>query len=65
MKIVHIKPADGKCEDCGKVEELRPYGPGGTFVCFACMKKDEAGAKKRFGEMIDGANIVIINGRKI
>lgn len=51
-------PADqfgGKCEDCGKQDELRPYGPNNTNVCFECMMKDEEGAKRRFMEMMNGA----------
>jgi hypothetical protein len=39
---------DGKCEICGKTEELRPYGPGGKNVCFDCMMLDEAEAKRQF-----------------
>jgi hypothetical protein len=41
-----FKPA--KCELCGKVEELRPYGPNGESVCFACGMKDEKSAIKQF-----------------
>jgi hypothetical protein len=41
---------DGKCEMCGKKEELRPYGPGGKNVCFDCAMKDEAEAKRQFAE---------------
>ena len=37
-----------QCDDCGKIAELRPYGPGGACVCFECMKKDEESAKERF-----------------
>lgn len=25
-----------ECHYCGVTEELRPYGPGGAFVCFPC-----------------------------
>jgi hypothetical protein len=39
---------DGRCELCGEVEETRPYGPNGEEVCFTCMKKDEAAAKRTF-----------------
>jgi len=44
---------DGKCEDCGKVDELRPYGPNNSNVCFDCMMKDEAGAKKRMQQLME------------
>jgi len=36
-----------RCELCGKLRELRPYGPGGKSICFDCGKKDEAGTRKR------------------
>jgi hypothetical protein len=39
-----------QCDDCGKVAELRPYGPGGAKVCFECGMKDEEGARRRFFE---------------
>lgn len=31
----------GKCEYCGKNDELRPYGRGGAFICFECGMKPE------------------------
>lgn len=37
-----------KCSDCGKEEELRPYGKDGAWVCFACAMKDEAEAHRQF-----------------
>ena len=42
--------ATGKCQMCGKTEELRPYGPNGENVCFDCMMKDEEAAKRQFGK---------------
>lgn len=45
---------DGKCDMCGKLEELRPYGPNNENICFDCMMKDEATAKKKFYEMLEG-----------
>ena len=49
-----------KCEMCGKVEELRPYGPGGISVCFDCAMKDEDEAKRQFGRLIKGKDLVVI-----
>ena len=43
-----------QCDDCGEIEELRPYGPGGSMVCFDCGMKDEAEAKRRFLGLLDG-----------
>jgi hypothetical protein len=45
---------DGKCEECGKVDELRPYGKNAANVCFACAMKDEANAKAMFKKRVFG-----------
>lgn len=37
-----------QCDLCGKVAELRPYGPKGEMVCFECGMLDEEAAKKMF-----------------
>ena len=49
---------NGRCELCGRIEELRPYGPNCENVCFECGMKDEKAATKRlmqhiFGERLD------------
>ena len=44
---------DGKCELCGVVEELRPYGPDNKSICFDCAMKDEAGTSARYAEMLN------------
>lgn len=36
------------CDLCGKVEELRPYGPNREWICFSCGMKDEESAKRAF-----------------
>jgi hypothetical protein len=45
---------DGKCELCGKNDELRPYGPNNENICFDCAMKDEATTKRKFKEMLGG-----------
>lgn len=45
------------CELCGKRAELRPYGPRGESICFACGMKNEevterAALRELFGEQI-------------
>ncbi len=40
-----------KCEDCGEMKELRPYGPGGSRVCFQCAMKDEEGLNRRIAAL--------------
>lgn len=42
------------CELCGKVAELRPYGPNGENICFACGMKREEVTKKRFNQVVLG-----------
>lgn len=45
---------DAKCELCGKLAELRPYGPNGEHICFACGMKDEALTKRQFRRVVFG-----------
>lgn len=42
------------CQMCGKVDELRPYGPNGEEVCFDCAMKDEAAARRGFRKLVLG-----------
>lgn len=59
MNVTYIKPVDSKCQECGKLADLRPYGAGGKFVCFECMKKNEPEAQRRFGALLDAGPVVI------
>ncbi len=43
-----------QCDLCGKVAELRPYGPNGECICFACGQKDKAATERRMGEHLFG-----------
>jgi hypothetical protein len=63
MNITYIRPADGKCQECEKKAELRPYGRGGKFVCFECMMKDEEEGKRQFGAILNSSDIVVIDAR--
>lgn len=36
-----------QCDDCGKVDELRPYGPNGSKICVECGEKDPQGTLAR------------------
>lgn len=49
---------DAKCELCGKVDELRPYGPGGKNVCFDCAMLDEEEAARQFRARLGGPSEV-------
>jgi len=48
------------CELCGKMEELRPYGPKGERVCIDCAMKDEEAAKRAFFKRLEGVDILVI-----
>lgn len=36
------KEEAAKCEYCGKIAELRPYGRNGANICYACGMKNES-----------------------
>lgn len=46
--------AEAKCEMCGKIDELRPYGPNYERICFECGMKNEELTEKRFAEYVLG-----------
>ena len=43
-----------KCEDCGVMDELRPYGKNAAMVCFDCAMKDEENAQAMFNKQLNG-----------
>jgi hypothetical protein len=43
-----------RCEECGKHDELRPYGKNAANVCFECAMKDEPNARAMFIKRING-----------
>ena len=55
MVIIEPEPEpDAKCEMCGNMDELRPYGPGGMKVCFSCGMKDEKEAIRQYRKFLNG-----------
>lgn len=50
--VVICGESDARCEMCGAVDELRPYGPNGERVCFDCAMKDEPAAKRQFARLL-------------
>jgi hypothetical protein len=48
------RPFDGNCEGCGKKADLRPYGRGGRWICFACGEKDPVTGNACFGHVVFG-----------
>lgn len=41
------------CSDCGKEDELRPYGKNGAWVCYNCGMKDEEEARRQFNKQFE------------
>ena len=48
---------DAKCEFCGKVDELRPYGHMGENICYECAMKDEGMTEKRMRQVLFGGHL--------
>lgn len=50
------------CHYCGPTDqELRPYGPGGSNVCFPCATatpEREQAAKNAFGGLLDAVDTI-------
>jgi hypothetical protein len=51
MIILEQEP-DGKCELCGKIDELRPYGPNNERICFECGQKDPITTQREINEYL-------------
>jgi hypothetical protein len=51
----------GQCHYCGPTEaELRPYGPGGSTVCFKCAMETperKSATEAAFGALLEGASV--------
>lgn len=60
MFVIAVEP-DGKCELCGTVSELRPYGPNGERICYECGMKDEKTTKKQFSKVLNGVQDISVN----
>lgn len=59
FKFIIIEPeGDEVCTICGELRELRPYGPGGSRICFDCgmapERKQEA--DRRMYAFLNGTN---------
>lgn len=48
------------CCYCPKETDLRPYGPGGSLICFACgtSAEHESETKANFGAILDAAESI-------
>lgn len=56
LGVIEVEP-ESKCELCGKIAELRPYGPNGERICFVCGMKDEETTKRQFSRVVLGEPI--------
>lgn len=52
--IVTAPEPDGVCSGCGLVDEVRPYGPGGSLICYPCGMKDRENTNRRMGIVLFG-----------
>lgn len=51
--VVFTEEVDDKCELCGVVAELRPYGANHERICFDCGMKDMATTERMMGQALD------------
>lgn len=58
IRVVKIESTpDAVCDLCGKVDELRPYGPMGENICYECGMKDEEMTDKRMNQILFGEGL--------
>lgn len=53
------------CHYCNQPGELRPYGPGGSWVCFPCATATparEQAAQEAFGTLLDANEAISPSG---
>lgn len=53
-QLIIEEESSQQCDFCGKIAELRPYGPNGEAICFECGMKDEATTAKVFLRLLKG-----------
>lgn len=49
-----VSPPDRDCELCGKLSDVRPYGPNGEYICFECGQKNPEVTKRRMMHILYG-----------
>ena len=52
MLIIKDEPPQ-QCDLCGTIAELRPYGPNGAAICFACGLKNLGATVAAFKRRLD------------
>jgi hypothetical protein len=51
--IIKEEPPD-VCDQCGKVDELRPYGPKGELICYDCAQKNPEVSERMMKRILFG-----------
>ncbi|KKK56287.1 hypothetical protein LCGC14_3066060 [marine sediment metagenome] len=52
--FIFIEPEQAQqCDLCGKITELRPYGPNGACICYECGEKDPETTKQMFNQRVE------------
>ena len=53
-----------KCTICNKEDELRPYGPNGSMICFDCAMKPErkTETEKNFVSQLEACGSIAMIG---
>jgi len=54
--IAENEPPD-VCARCGDYAELRPYGPGGTRICYACGQALGFETVRRYHQWLNGEEV--------
>jgi hypothetical protein len=49
-----------QCDLCGKIAELRPYGPNGEAICFECGMKNIEVTQRKFAELTKDVTDIIL-----
>jgi hypothetical protein len=52
--LVIFEEPSGKCELCGTIAELRPYGPNGERICHPCGMKNLPATEAAIKKLLDG-----------
>jgi hypothetical protein len=55
--VVICSESEAKCELCGKVSELRPYGPRGENICFECGMKNLKTTERQLARVLFGEEV--------
>ncbi len=53
-QAIIYKETPQQCDDCGKIDELRPYGANGECICYDCGMKDEETTEKMMKKVLFG-----------